>query len=397
MIAAPPDPRPLVAHVVFRFDVGGLENGVVNLINRMPQETFRHAVIALTEVTDFRRRIERDDVQFVSLNKAPGHGIALYPRLFRLFRTLRPAIVHTRNLAALEVTAPASAAGVPVRIHGEHGRDVGDYEGRSLKYRWMRRLYRPFVSHYVALSRDLETYLHASVGVPRAKITQIYNGVDLDRFRPTHSHPVPTGDDPFKTADIWRVGTVGRMQSVKDPVCLVRAFLRARELAPAARDRLRLVMVGDGPLRAEVGALLASAGAADLAWLPGERDDIPAILASLDCFVLPSRAEGISNTILEAMASRLPVIATRVGGNGELVVDEVTGALVPPADPEALARQIVRYIADPEGARRAGVAGRARVQAEFSLDNMVQKYEELYARLLVPNAIPAVPPERVET
>ena len=97
------DARPLVAHVMYRFDTGGLENGVVNLINHMPADSYRHVIIALTEVTDFRKRIQRHDVQFISLNKAPGHGFWLYPKLFKLFRQLRPSIVHSRNLAALEV------------------------------------------------------------------------------------------------------------------------------------------------------------------------------------------------------------------------------------------------------------------------------------------------------
>src|ERR1700693_2092684 len=94
---ATPDPRPLIVHVVFRLDVGGLENGVANLINFLPSEAYRHAVVALTEVTDFRERILRNDVAFVSLKKRPGHGFRLFPRLFRLFRELAPAIVHTRN------------------------------------------------------------------------------------------------------------------------------------------------------------------------------------------------------------------------------------------------------------------------------------------------------------
>ena len=104
------DPRPLVAHVMYRFDTGGLENGIVNLINHMPADRYRHAVIALTVVTNFRQRIQRDDVEFISLNKAPGHGIWLFPKLFALFRHLRPAIVHSRNLAALEAQLPAWAA-----------------------------------------------------------------------------------------------------------------------------------------------------------------------------------------------------------------------------------------------------------------------------------------------
>ena len=170
------DPRPLVAHVMYRFDVGGLENGVVNVINHMPPETYRHAVIALTDVTDFRKRVQRDDVQFIALAKAPGHAIKLYPRLYRLLRELRPDILHTRNLAALEVAVPAWAAGVPVRIHGEHGRDVGDLDGSSRKLQRVRRLYRPFVTHYIAVSRDLERYLTSIIGVPAARVSQIYNG-----------------------------------------------------------------------------------------------------------------------------------------------------------------------------------------------------------------------------
>src|SRR5690349_18085479 len=110
--------RPLIAHVIYRFDVGGLENGLVNLINRMPEHTYRHAIIALTEITAFRKRILRDDVQFFALHKSPGHAVPLYPKLFRLLRQLKPAIVHTRNLAALEMTIPAWAAGVGARVHG---------------------------------------------------------------------------------------------------------------------------------------------------------------------------------------------------------------------------------------------------------------------------------------
>src|SRR5919206_53444 len=123
---APTDPRPLVAHIVHRFDVGGLENGVVNLINRMPAERFRHAVIALTEVGDFRRRVQRDDVAFHALHKPPGQGLRVAPKLMRLLREIKPALVHTRNLGALEMALPAWWAGVPVRVHGEHGWDSHD-------------------------------------------------------------------------------------------------------------------------------------------------------------------------------------------------------------------------------------------------------------------------------
>ncbi|NWG32037.1 MAG: TIGR03088 family PEP-CTERM/XrtA system glycosyltransferase [Rhodocyclaceae bacterium] len=376
------DARPLVLHVFYRFDVGGLENGVVNLINRLPADAYRHAILALTEVTDFKQRIVRDDVQYFSLNKPPGHLFKLYPRLWRLFQKLKPAIVHSRNLAALEVTVPAWAAGVPVRIHGEHGYDVHDLGGSNKTYQWVRRAYNPFVSHWIALSSDLGDYLTRRVGIPARKVTQICNGVDAERFRPAVSQSPTLPGCPFHRPEHWLVGTVGRMQAVKHQTLLARAFIRALELAPELRPRLRLVMVGDGPLRAGSLALLEAAGVADLAWLPGERHDIPDVLRGLDCFVLPSLAEGISNTILEAMASGLPVIATNVGGNPELVSEGHTGRLVPPDDVEAMAQAILTYARNPSMAQAHGREGRAEVERRFSLEAMVGAYRALYDRLL---------------
>ena len=168
------------------------------------------------------------------------------------------------------------------------------------------------------------------------------------------------------------------MDHVKDQITLARAFVLALRMKPDARDRMRLVMVGEGVLRAETERILEDGGARQLAWFAGERSDIPEVMRGLDCFVLPSLGEGISNTILEAMACALPVVATRVGGNAELVEDQVTGRVVPAADPVALARAIVNYFEDPALARRHGRAGRNRVEESFSLDRMVDNYHELY-------------------
>ena len=374
------DTRPLVAHVVYRFDVGGLENGVVNLINRMTR--YRHAVIALTEaVPEFCRRVQRDDVAFVSLGQAPGHGYKTYPALLRQLRTLQPAVLHTRNLAALEMQAAAWWAGVPARVHGEHGRDVEDLHGSSRRHQWMRRAYRPFVQHYVALSRDLESYLLQRVGVPRRRVTQIFNGVDAERFAPAATRQ-PIAGSPFQDPALWLVGSVGRMQSVKAQHLLAQAFVQVLSEHPAMRERLRLVLVGSGPLRAECQAVLRRGGVEHLAWLPGERTDVPDVMRGLDCFVLPSLAEGISNTILEAMACGLPVIATQVGGNADLVQHGVSGEIVPPGSAAALATALARWAADPAGAAAAGRAGRVIVEGRFSLPAMVSAYEAVYDRLL---------------
>jgi glycosyltransferase involved in cell wall biosynthesis len=411
----PSSSPPLIAHVVYRFDVGGLENGVVNLINRLPASRWRHAVIALTQVAPaMRARVARPDVAYVSLDKGPGHLVPLYPRLVRLFGEMKPAIVHTRNLAALEAVVPARLARVPAVVHGEHGRDADDIDGRNRRNLWTRRLFSPFVSRYVALSAELQRYLTDRVGVAPARITQIINGVDTALFSPRAGRAVdvdsspsrvgsgastdpvtnrsrersPIDGCPFTDPSHFIVGTVGRLDTVKDQTNLARAFVSALRRHPGARERLRLAIVGDGPLRDEVLRVLAEADATPHAWLAGERHDVADVMRGLDCFVLPSLAEGISNTLLEAMASGLPVIATRVGGNAELMEEGLTGRLVPRADPEALATEILHYLDDPQLARRHGGAGRSLVEKRFSLDLMVRKYDELYSGVLG-SALPA--------
>lgn len=373
----------LIVHVVFRFTVGGLENGVVNLINGLPAGSWRHVVVSLTEIdATFVKRITRQNLDYVALHKGRGHALPLYPELYRLFRKLRPAIVHTRNLAALEATFPAWAARAPVRIHGEHGRDMNDLDGSNVRYQRVRRMFSPFVTRYVALSPDLARYLCDRVGIGAERIALIYNGVDVQRFCPSPNGRAPIEGCPFRDPDHWLVGTVGRMEAVKDQTNLARAFVTALRTQPATRQRMRLVLVGDGALRSRAEAILQEAGMRELAWLPGERADVPQVLRGLDCFVLPSLAEGVSNTILEAMACGLPVVATRVGANEDLIEDGETGQLVPPADSEALARGIAAYFNDPVTARRHGDAGRQRVLRKFRLERMVEQYHDLYTRLL---------------
>ncbi|HEX4926457.1 MAG TPA: TIGR03088 family PEP-CTERM/XrtA system glycosyltransferase [Burkholderiales bacterium] len=373
---------PLIAHVVYSFGIGGLENGIVNLVNRMPAQRWRHAIIALTHVSgEFADRIERDDVRYIELDKRPGHLVRDYPRLYRVFKQLQPTIVHTRNLAALEATVPAWMAQVPVRIHGEHGWDANDPNGRRRRYRYVRRLYRPFVQRYVALSHHIEKYLEQGVGVRRERISQMYNGVDTVRFAPAEERAQIAGC-PFGAGDEWLVGWVGRMDPVKDPANLVRAFLRARQLSPAAEKRMRLVLVGDGRERAALEGFVADPRVRPHVWFAGERDDIADIMRGLDCFVLPSRAEGVSNTILEAMASRLPIVATRVGGNAELLEHGMTGQLVPAADSEALARAMLTYFTERSTARRHAKAARRVAEKRFSLSAMVHHYTNLYERSL---------------
>src|SRR6185295_6889874 len=312
-----PAELPLIAHVIVSLDVGGLENGVINLVNRVPRDRYRQAIVCLKGYTSFRDRLRRDDVQVVALHKREGKDVGNYVKLWRLFRSLRPAIVHTRNLGTIDVAFPAKLAGVRRLVHGEHGWEINDVTGTNAKYLRLRRLCVRLIDKQITVSRDLAGWLRERVGVAAADIEQIYNGVDTAKFRPAPTGRADLGRTGFAGPNEFVVGTVGRMAAIKDPLVLARAFRMLREAAGASH--VRLVMVGDGPLREDVKRFLAQEEAANLTWLPGRRDDIDAVLRGLDLFVLPSKNEGISNTILEAMATGLPVVATNVGGNPELV------------------------------------------------------------------------------
>lgn len=367
---------PLVVHLIYRLDIGGLETLLVDTINRMPAQRYRHAVVCLTDYTDFAQRITRPGVELFALHKAPGLGLGTHLALLRLLRRLKPAILHTYNIGTLEYAAVALLAGVPVRVHAEHGRDAGDPNGTNRKHNLLRRLLVPVVDRYVPVSQDLRAWLRDVVGIPDAKNQFIGNGVDTTRF-----HAGPAEGDPveaWQAPGAFVVGTVGRLQDVKHQACLVDAFAILCRQLPLERARLRLVLVGDGPLRAQLAARIAAAGLQDVATLAGPRSDVAPVMRSFSLFALPSIAEGTPVTLLEAMASGLPVVASNVGGIPDLVQDGATGALVPANDAQALAAALAAYVGDADLARRHGAAGRARVEQRYSIDAMLAGYLALY-------------------
>ena len=373
---------PLVAHVVYRFDYGGLENGIVNLINATQGQFYRHCVIALTGATDFQDRLQVGNVSVYELGKKPGKDFAAYFRFYRLLRKLCPLILHTRNVGTLDCAVLARLAGVSICIHGEHGWDVYDPDGTKAKYRYLRRLANPFVRKFVTVSANLNHWLIESVGIPSNKVTRICNGVDIERFVVRNEAPRHHDVATRFPGECILVGSVLRFQEIKDPMNLIEAFIIAHRRGAESSIQLGLVMIGDGPLLKEAIYALEDAGLANIAWLPGSRDDVPVLMRSFDLFVLGSRREGISNTLLEAMASGLPVIATRTGGNIELVRAGVTGELVEPEDPEALADEILRYARDERLRSTNGASARQVVAAEYSLGKMIDAYRRLYSDAL---------------
>jgi len=372
---------PIIVHIIHRLAVGGLENGLVNLINGIPEERYSHIIICMTNSTDFADRITNKSVKIIALDKKAGKDLAVFVRLWKTLRQIKPDIVHTRNTATIECVVPAFFSGGNVRIHGEHGRDILDLDGKNKKYLMLKRCLRLFISHYIALSKDLENWLVKDVHVKKNKITQIYNGVDTQKYKAEKLNKdfFPSG---FYSADCVFVGTIGRMQGEKDQLNLTNAFITIHREHPEWRHALKLILVGDGPLKEKCEAALNEANLLGNAWLPGSRSDANIFYHAFDIFVLPSLIEGISNTILEAMASALPVVATNVGGNPELVVENQTGRLVPAADPQAMAEALVDYIADENLRHQHGENGLTHIRENHSMDNMVNNYLNVYDKAL---------------
>ena len=369
---------PLIVHLIHQLGIGGLENGLINLINHMPPERYRHAIVCLTDYTDFHRRIKRPGVEIISLNKREGKDWRHYLRLYHTLKRLKPDLIHTRNLASIEGQLLAAAAGVRLRVHGEHGRDMVDLYGQHRRYQLLRKLLRPLIGHFIAVSKDLEAWLIGTIGAQPAVVTHIGNGVDSLHFHPRLGPAAAVGPPGFLCEDAFVIGSVGRMAEVKDFASLVDAFLLMLADEEDQPSTLRLMIVGDGPCRQPCLDQLARAGATELAWLPGNRDDIAQLMRAMDVFVLPSLAEGTSNTILEAMATGLPVVATAVGGNLDLVHGGWTGTLVPPRAPELLADAIADYYRIPGLAQRHGARARRLVLSDYSLMAMAEAYLAVY-------------------
>lgn len=380
--------RPLIAHIIYALSTGGLENGLVNIINRSPPGRYRHVIICLTIADEFAQRITAEGVEVIELHKREGHDLQCYWRLHQLLRKLSPDIIHSRNMAALETQLCGLGLGGVKRVHGEHGREVNDLDGSNWKYLSFRKFMRLFIHRYIAVSKDLENWLISTVGVRKDRVRQIYNGVDNNHFAPETVKPLALLPTRWRDlGGILVIGTVGRLTPVKDQQLLLRAVAHLRNSHPDLGGKLRLLIVGDGPLRPLLTQMIDQLVLQDVVWLAGDRDDVPGLLHAMDVFVLPSLGEGISNTVLEAMASGLPVIATAVGGNIELVEEGFNGSLVPVGDYQALSNALVSLLQNGENRERQGANARQRVCQHFDWARTVDAYLGVYDELLGRSAV----------
>jgi sugar transferase (PEP-CTERM/EpsH1 system associated) len=382
--SAPEERQRLVVHLVEGLDSPHMENGLLNLLRHLPGERYRHAIVCLRDQGDYEAGLRELGVEIFNLhrhNEGTVRSLLHYLRLYRVLRSLQPDLIHTRNGPGLPAQLVAALAGVRLRVHAEHARELAKAGRVGFRGKALRRLLRPLIDHFIAVSSDLEQWLIEAIGAAPNRVTQIANGVDSVQFHPRLGPAASVGPPGFMHDGVFVIGSAGRMDDSANHVTLVEAFLRLIASPHPAHQRLRLMVIGDGPTRSECQAMLNRAGAAGRAWLPGARSDIPQLLRAMDLFVLPSLVEDRSNAILEAMASGLPVVASAVGVNSELVHPGFTGILVPPMSAELLAAAVADYCRIPEMAARHGARARSQVIARHSMPAMARDYLAVYDAL----------------
>ena len=363
---SPPPARPIrVAHVVLQLQTGGMEKLLVEFARHADRGRFDLHFVSLGGRGPVADEIEACGWSVNALHEPPGLRLGLVRRLGRLLAALKVQVVHTHNTKPLLYSAPAAwLAGARALVHTRHGQRFGAGRAETRLF----RLASTCADAIVSVSEDASRLSRAE-GLKPGKLRIIWNGIDVTRF--AYAGPSPRGP----------VVMVGRLSPEKDVATLVRAFAVAARSEP----ELRLEIAGDGACRVDLERLTAELGLTGVVRFLGEVRDVPALLGRASLMVLPSLTEGISLTLLEAMARGLPVVATRVGGNPEVARDGETGLLVPPGDPEALAGAIARMHRDPDLARRMGEAGRLRVERHFDVRRMVADYEALYLGILAKN------------
>lgn len=372
-------PAPLrVLHVIDRLDMGGTEYVILKVMAGLDGGEFEHRVCAARGFNEDLPHLQKMREKIFVAGRNESKFQLLLFRLARIMREFRPHVVHSRNWGAIEAIPAARLAGVPVAIHSEHGYIPSTAAGLLLRQRVVRRAAYAMADAVFCVSEELRDYHAKQAWLTPEKISILHNGVDTARYSPQPELRRSARQRLALPESALVVGIVSRLVPIKDHATLFRAAAR---LADRKMD-VRVLVAGAGPeqqrLQTQVHATPSLAGR--VAFL-GASENVPEIINAMDIFVLPSLSEGMSNTILEAMGCALPVIATRVGGNPELVQEGRSGLLFAPGDDAQLAAQIELLGASYELRRDYGAAGRRRVLEEFSLEKMLAGYRRLYRDL----------------
>lgn len=361
----PPAASIQVLHVLYCLRTGGMERVIATVIEHLPAR-YSHTVLCLS--TPEKNRVELPPgTRIEVLEKPEGNSIRFLWDLIRRLKKSRPDLMCTYNWNGMDGILAGRLAGVRRIVQCEHGWSSMDPDGSSRRRQRWRRFLSRWTSAQICVSKGLQDWLEGVVRV-RSKVHQICNGVDSDRFRPGQVSPA-LREELALVRDEFVVGVIARMDPIKNVELSLSAFAALLAENPTAR----LLVIGTGTLRPRLEAI-----AGGRVEFLGVREDVPDLLRAIDVLVVPSHNEGISLTILEAMASETPVVACRVGGNPDLIVDGETGVLVGDGDPAAMAAALGSYGRSAGLRAEHGAAGRRRVVSRFSQQAMIAGYAEVY-------------------
>jgi len=367
-----------ILHVVPRLGLGGTEKGVLKVIRGLDEAGFAHRICAVRGIdTDFAEREGIAAEAYSADSQREDFQFPLF-RLKKIMQEFRPHIVHSRNFGALEAVLAARLARVPVAIHSEHGYELGILQGLPLRRRVLCRCFYGMADAIFTVTDDLRTYHAAQSWIPARRFKVLYNGVDTERFCPNPQSAALVRAELGVPNGRFLVGSVGRLVAIKDHKTLLRA---SESLLLRGLD-MHVLLVGAGPEMQNLQQYVAKSNSLrERVTFAGASDRVPELINAMDVFVLPSICEGMSNTILEAMACGVSAVVTQTGGNAELIEEGRTGYLFPPGNVEKLSTLLSRLAESSATRREFGASGRQRAVGQFSLAVMIQRYHEIYTQL----------------
>jgi len=360
-----------ILHIVNSLSCGGLEKMVVELASSTINKGIQPTIACLIPDGELVALAKDKGLKVFSFVKGNGFDITLIWKIANVLRRERFDIVHTHNMAPLIYgTLAVKLFGLKTKlINTRHGREAKS----TLSFVWACN------DTVVPISNDAKRRLLQYNRVDGNKIRVIYNGVSFDDFRILPNPELLEIKSEFAISpEIKIIGTVARLSSEKDQMTLLESFSEVHRQDPETL----LMLVGAGPEESELRRATQLLGIDGCVKFLGFRHDVSRLMNIFDVFVLSSITEGISLTLLEAMAVGKPIVATNVGGNPEVVVNEETGLLVSPKEPDVMAQAILRLLANPDLAKRMGLAGRKRVEERFSLERMTHEYIQVYKEVL---------------
>jgi glycosyltransferase involved in cell wall biosynthesis len=363
-----------LTHLVLDMELGGLQRLITQMTFAMDHDLFEVDVVCMNREGCFADQLRSRGFTVTLLQKSQQSADLWYPvRLARFLRKRKTDILQMHTGVFIFGALAGTLAFTPATVYTEHGRGVVDHPVRQAEDRIAVKL----VDRLVPVSESLDTVLVERIKAPRRKLVTIINGIATDLFS-NRPRPQALLEEFSLPADCRIIGTVARLDAVKDQIGMLKAF----ELIGDRLGDCRLIMVGDGPMRDDLEEYINGHGLQQRVIITGPRNDVPDFLNLFDLFVLSSLSEGTSISLLEAMASGLPAVVTNVGGNPAIVEHNTDGLVVEPSDPAALAEAIVKILSNPELHRTFSERCTAKVRRDYSIERMAESYCRLYLEIL---------------